>query len=346
MRRLSTATLWLVTLAGSFVAVKGDEVEPSAREEIFRRAQVWLEPRVALEDVRLDANPSNDFQRDQEVACRFEPKALGGNTPKFDCKLDSGETIRVKYGFDNEEVYAEAAASRLLTALGFPTDDVYVVASVRCYGCPADPFKNAAAVPADRSVEFGAVIIERPRKGRRIETRKLEGWRWRELPKIDAAAGGASRAHLDAFRLMAIFLSHWDNKPENQRLICLDDGCRRPLAMVHDLGGTFGPFKVDLNGWASRPIWADASTCTVSMRGLPYDGSNFHDVRISEAGRVFLAERLQRLSDAQIEQLFAGARFDRGPGRDPAGRDIANWVRAFKAKREAISNRSPCPATS
>jgi hypothetical protein len=347
MRRTTTATLWLVIVAGSFYGAWADEVDPSEREEIFRRAQVWLEPPVALERAQLDANPSNDFQKHQEVVCSFTPGPLGGNTPKFDCKLDSGDTIRVKYGRGNEEVYAEAAASRLLAALGFPTDDIYVVARVRCYGCPPDPFKSAGAgVPGDRSVEFDTVIIERPRKGRRIQTRKLEGWRWRELPKIDPAAGGASRAHVDALRLMAIFLSHWDNKPENQRLICLDDKCKRPLAMVHDLGGTFGPFKVDLKGWANRPVWADPSMCTVSMRGLPYDGSNFHDVQISEAGRVFLADRLRRLSDAQIEGLFAGARFDRGPGIDPEGRDIANWVRAFKAKRDAISNRSPCPATS
>jgi hypothetical protein len=193
------------------------------------------------------------------------------------------------------------------------------------------------------SLDFDDVIIERPRRGRHIETSKIKGWRWRELSKIDPAVGGASRAHVDALRLMAVFLSHWDNKPENQRLMCVDQKCSRPLAMVHDLGGTFGPFKVDLEGWANRPIWADPATCLVSMRGLPYEGSSFDDVRISEEGRAFLADRLGRLSDDQIHRLFAGARFDRAPRKDPDGGHIAGWVRAFQTKRDAIVKRPSCP---
>ena len=114
--------------------------------------------------------------------------------------------------------------------------------------------------------------------------------------------------------------------------------------MLQDLGGTFGPFKVELKGWASRSIWADAATCLVSMRGLPYDGSSFDDENISEDGRVFLAARLGKLSDDQIRQLFTGARFTRAPSKDPASAEVMNWVRAFKLKRDAIANRSPCPA--
>ena len=258
----------------------------------------------------------------------------------------AANTIRVKYGRDNKEVYAEAAASRLSRRSAFqPTTSTSLTRSLLRLSAGSVQESPVPALPSNRSVEFDTVIIERPRRGGALKPASSRAGGGGSSRKIDPAAGGASRAHVDALRLMAIFLSHWDNKPENQRLICLDDDCKRPLAMVHDLGGTFGPFKVDLKGWANRPIWADASTCRVSMRGLPYNGSNFHDVQISEEGRVFLADRLQRLSDAQIEQLFAGARFDRGPSTDPAGRNIANWVRAFKAKRDAISNRSPCPAT-
>lgn len=67
--------------------------------------------------------------------------------------------------------------------------------------------------------------------------------------------------------------------------------------MIQDLGGSFGPPKLDLANWASSRIWADAARCIVSMRALPYEGSTFPDTRISEEGRRFLAERLDRLSD-------------------------------------------------
>ena len=57
--------------------------------------------------------------------------------------------------------------------------------------------------------------------------------------------------------------------------------------------------------------------------------------RISEPGRQFLADLLAQLSDAQIQDLFEVARVTQ---RDP-GATLADWVRAFKAKRDEIANR-------
>ena len=103
---------------------------------------------------------------------------------------------------------------------------------------------------------------------RAIETEALEGWAFHELDQIDEAKGGAPRAHVDALRLMAVFIAHWDNKSENQRLVCLSQQdwpegrrCEKPFAMLQDVGGAFGPRKVDLGGWQSAPIWGNRETC-------------------------------------------------------------------------------------
>ena len=40
--------------------------------------------------------------------------------------------MKVKYGRDNAELYTEVAATRLMAALGFPVDRMFVVAAVRC----------------------------------------------------------------------------------------------------------------------------------------------------------------------------------------------------------------------
>ena len=287
---------------------------------------------------------------------------------KFDCELESGVKVKVKYGRENAEVYADVIASRLLGALGFPADRMYVVDRVRCYGCPADPFAGLQCVndggaiegcfpnlDETKYVEFDTAVIERPLKGRRVETRKERGWTWEELGKIDPAAGGAPRAHVDALRLLAIFLNHWDNKAKNQRLLCLGEEdppgrvfvatpCEKPLAMIQDLGGSFGPHKLDLANWASTPIWTEPARCTVSMRALPYEGSTFPDTRISEEGRRFLAERLDRLSDEQLRALFTGARLERFPAKAPGGADVEQWTRAFRNKVRAIRDGGPCPA--
>jgi hypothetical protein len=147
---------------------------------------------------------------------------------------------------------------------------------------------------------------------------------------------------------MAMFLNHWDNKATNQRLVCTSamppvsahptaadqfPRCDRPLAMMQDVGSTFGPLKVDLEEWRATPMWADPSACLVSMREFPYGGSTFPDVHISEAGRRLLADRLRQVSASRIRSIFEYARF----------RDIDGWVAAFEQRVNEIDQRLPCP---
>ena len=83
--------------------------------------------------------------------------------------------------------------------------------------------------------EFEWVAVEQKFAARPIETEKEKGWAFFELDAVDPSKGGAPRAHVDALRLLAVFLAHWDNKPENQRLVCLSktwpEGttCREPF---------------------------------------------------------------------------------------------------------------------
>ena len=356
----------LALLAAVLLSDSDKTAFAAIHDEAMRRAQVWEEPAIRIEDAKLDRNPDSPhgFAADEVVECRFEPGGIAGTTPKFDCALPDGESVKVKYGRSNPEVYTEVAATRLLAALGFPADHMFVVRRVRCFGCPADPFPalecvNNLAQGAPMAgcfpgldythyQDFDEAVIERPVKGRRIEIRSRRGWTFEELKFVDPVQGGATRAEVDALRLMAVFLGHWDNKAKNQRLLCQGekksgDDCERPVAMIQDLGATFGPLKLDLAGWSRTRIWADAASCKVSMRGLPYGGSTFPDVFISEEGRQLLASRLGRLSPEQIHALFEGARIGRYPHRRVSARSVDNWVRAFQAKVRAIAGRAPCP---
>ena len=143
-------------------------------------------------------------------------------------------------------------------------------------------------------------------------------------------------------------LHYGDLKSENQRLVCLStrwpDGrpCPAPFLLLQDVGATFGPRKVDLRDWEKAAIWKDRAACTITMEDLPVGGATFEVVQIGEEGRVFLGSLLKRLTDAQLGDLFAGARFDqrRGPW---GGEPIAEWVRVFKARRDAIAVGPACP---
>jgi hypothetical protein len=153
---------------------------------------------------------------------------------------------------------------------------------------------------------------------------------------------------------MAVFLSNWDSKDSNQRLVCLPESsapppsphpapCARPFAYMHDVGTTFGPHSMNLRTWSERPVWADAAGCRVSMKGMPYDGATFGETRISEAGRAFLAERLAALSPRQIEDLFRAARFSDFPWKHEEDGDLGRWVAAFQDRVRQIADRPACP---
>jgi hypothetical protein len=290
------------------------------RDDALARARVWRPPEVPIESADLRGDPRSGLEPRDEPACRFLPRSSEGRTPKFQCVLPGGDVIKVKYGRKNRERLAEVAGTRLALALGFGADRMFVVRKVTCWGCPHYPYPKLPwldALLADfhGAAEFDAPVIERPFPGLQIRAGEQEGWSWRELERVDASRGGATRAELDALRLFAVFLSHWDNKARNQRLTCLpggdrpDGSCALPFALIADLGATFGPRRADLDGWASRPVWDDPASCAVSMRDTPYEGGTFPDRRISEEGRVFLAERLGRLRPEQVHDLFAGARF-------------------------------------
>ncbi len=333
---------------------------PRFRDAALQRADVWRVP----EPADLSANPPDPtgMLSQGRVECRFLARGADGTSPKFDCVLRNGDIVKVKYG-RNPEAHGEAAASRLLTALGFGADSNYLIEHLRCYGCPRFPFHTTVLLgfagiggllerTADQLyTDFNWVAVERRFSGRPIVGDDRKGWEWYELPKD--ATPGASRAELDALRLMAVFLGHWDNKGSNQRLVCLSEEegdphqpCPQPFAIIHDLGSTFGPHKVDLSGWRGVPIWSNPSRCLVSLKGLPYDGATFKDIQISEAGRAHLARYLGALTPPQIEGLFRGARFPEyehgrwlGFGTD----DLPGWVAAFRQKVRQVVDRAPCP---
>ena len=332
------------------------EVSDAARAEMLVRAQLWRPPPAPVNRASLAGDTLD------ELSCKFKVSDLGGTTPKFDCILESGEQVRIKYG-SGPEVPAEAAATQLLKRLGFGADDVALVRRLRCYGCPKEPFSVMKAVEVtraealykqvvdfDKYEEFEWVAVERKIDARPIETDKIKGWSFFELDGIDPSRGGAARAHVDAIRIMAVLLAHWDNKSENQRLVCLtekwpeDSPCPEPFLLLQDVGATFGPAKLDLAAWEQTPMWADRQACSMSMQGLPFGGATFGETRITEAGRRFTARLLSQLSREQLTELFTYARFAEPRGVFAPSHPVSEWVRVFQKKVAEISAGPPCPA--
>ncbi|MEQ1757304.1 MAG: hypothetical protein ABL986_03225 [Vicinamibacterales bacterium] len=323
------------------------------REDVIQRADVWIPTNVETMDLRRGPAGPGAFGPNALVECTWVDAKLGGKTPKFECVLPGDDHVKVKYGADNGEVYAEVAATRLLWALGFGADAMYPV-RVRCKGCPADSKESDASTV--RAYEFAA--IERKTPGRELVGRNGSGWEWSELEALDQSSNPEARAQRDALRLLAAVLQHTDSKREQQRLICLDtaaarpekDACAHALLLISDVGRTFGkanafnrdrPGSVDLDAWRDTDVWAGPKGCRARIH-QSLTGTLDNPV-VSEAGRRFLLSLLQRLSDAQLRDLFTVARFPARSQTDMAGepgREVDAWVDAFKAKVAQIAGRT------
>ena len=336
------------------------EAARSARGQAFVRAQVFLPqpPDIEQLDLKQHAMDERPFAPEAPLTCRFVPEPVKGTTPKFACELADGEIVKIKYG-RTPEIPAEIGATRLLSALGLASDRVSFVRTLHCAGCPPSPFRLRQFAETmllarlfEQAVDYGTtrtfedVAVERKFPGTPIEAESIEGWDFTELTSIDPSKGGASRDEIDALRLVAVLLAHWDNKGSNQRLVCLDEipkdistSCARPLLMLQDLGATFGPSKTNLERWSAAPIWEDEATCRTGMMSLPYQGALFRPVQISEGGRTRLADILRRLTRTQMRNLFEHAGFE------TSGEVPETWAAVLERKIHTIVDRAPCPST-
>jgi len=340
----------------------GEALTSDQRREAIRRASVWSPTDIPTVDLKAGPAAKGSFAPDEWVTCAYKEQELTGKSAKFVCETSPGQSVKVKYGQRNAEVFGEVLATRLFWALGFPADRMYPV-RVRCHGCPDDPKKSPEVNGNGAVAVFDPAAIERKLPGRPMETFPDSGWSFSELDDVGSGAGPKARVERDALKLLAAFVQHTDSKAANQRLLCPEGqevgktGCHHPVLMISDLGLTFGRSgmwvtnmnknSVSLRDWTQRPIWKDSGACVAQLsRAL---SGTLDNPKISEAGRAFLADLLSQLSDEQIHDLFESARVDlrsgdpsSKPAKDAPNASVEEWVTAFKAKRAQIVDHR-CP---
>jgi hypothetical protein len=337
------------------------------RLRALREAEAWQPVDTASLDVRR--GPEGSGAPGEALPCTFVvPETLLGHTPKFSCRAGGRQILTIKYGADNMELHGELFGSRLLWLLGFHSDRVDAV-RVLCRGCPEDPWHYLQGIdaadprpppPTSAVREFAPATAE-THYGTPIESRPDEGIAWPALlaeRSRDPARSQSQRVEREALTLLAAFLGHGDSKPANQTLACAPGGgeperCTRPVVYMGDLGAILGSgwlvrtSKVDVEAWASVPVWRDPAACVARFQTHP--AGTLFDTAISEPARAFLAERLAALSDAQIRELFVVSGLDGaggeiedadGTARPPTADD---WAAVFQDKRRQITEQR-CPA--
>ena len=115
-----------------------EHLTPAVRIDAIRHAEIWAPTEVASMDLRAGPQGKGAYAPFATVPCDYVDEKPSGTSAKFICAVAPGDQVKVKYGKDNPEVFAEVAATRLLWALGFGSDRWYPV-TVVCHGCRPRP---------------------------------------------------------------------------------------------------------------------------------------------------------------------------------------------------------------
>jgi hypothetical protein len=253
---------------------------PEDRLDIIKRAQIYWPTRKANEnllDGPIQKKKGQKFAFNEVVNCKFvEPSDMekpGGKTAKFKCERN-GKRFKVKYSSsldNNTGIWGEMLSTRLLWALGFPSDAMYAV-RVNCENCPERPWryitnyyevenlkklqetktlnnfqqknlekmeKALAKMETTRATRlFNDAIIEIKFDADKVEKFDSQGWSFDELDLVgenlsDQQVSHEIKIQRDALNLLSALIQHADNKAQQQRILCLDERENKSMEKSH-----------------------------------------------------------------------------------------------------------------
>jgi hypothetical protein len=151
----------------------------------------------------------------------FVKEDLDGTNPKFVVRDQDGVKWKVKLG---QEARPETAASRIVWAAGYFTNDDYFVADLHVQAMPQRLHRGWKLVDRDGTVHNVRMKRELPGE------KKIGTWKWRDNPFVDAR-------EWNGLKLMMALINNWDLKDENNAIYKRDSEL---IYMVSDLGASFG----------------------------------------------------------------------------------------------------------
>src|SRR5579872_6090939 len=150
----------------------------------------------------------------------FVKEDMNGTSPKFIVVDDQGVRWKAKLG---QEVKSETAATRLVWAAGYFTDEDYYLPELRIENM-GKLNRGSKFVSADGVVR--GVRLERKVKGEK----KTANWSWFKNPLTGTK-------ELNGLRIMMALINNWDLKEINNAIYLEKDQSLRYV--VNDLGATF-----------------------------------------------------------------------------------------------------------
>jgi len=241
---------------------------------------------------------------------KFVKEDKEGTAPKFEVVDEQGVRWKAKLG---DEAKSETAASRLVWAAGYFTDEDYYLPELRVENLP-ELSRGREFVSADGLVR--GVRLERSLKGQK----KNGTWSWFKNPFL-------ATKEFSGLRIMMALINNWDLKEVNNAIYAeKGDG---PRYVVSDLGASFGETGNAITRSKSNPgdysnskfvqkvtpehvdFFLSSRPFVLSAVNVPYYSSRTHmqdivkDIPVAHV--KWLGKLLESLSDEQIRDCFRAA---------------------------------------
>lgn len=310
IRYLALALALIISTAG---AADAQKKKSKQGKQSKAKAVLWKPVDVSRQNTFYGPGGRAGLPDVSRVTLLEEEK--GGYSKKYRIRGADGRVWVAKIG---KEAQSETAAVRLVSALGYQTEIVYLVPRLTIPG--KGTFSNVRLEARPENVE---------REGE---------WRWDENPFEDTR-------QLKGLLLMMAFINNWDIKNANN--VILETPTERRYA-ISDLGVSFGktgsnslPFlwiigrnRNEPKDYARSKFVKEVDDDEVEIH---FNGKNrdlMKDFTIADV--TWLADRLNELSDDQIRDAFRAANYS------PAQIDLLTRTvkgRIAQLNRAAIGGR-------
>jgi hypothetical protein len=240
----------------------------------------------------------------------FVKEDMNGTSPKFYIKDEAGVEWLVKMGV---EAKPETAAARFVWAMGYFTDEDYLVPRIQVSKVPKLR-RGSKFIEADGTLEN--VRLKRQGPG----LKKIENWDWFKNPFLGTK-------EFNGLRIMMALLNNWDLTTINNKVYATQT---ERHFVVADLGASFG--KTGAVGTRSKGVLKDyedskfirerkGELISFEMRTRPlpivavFDPKNYEmrsrmvqieaDIPIADA--AWIGSQLAKLTPQQISDAFRAA---------------------------------------
>lgn len=292
---ISIATcLWVM----SSPAVRAqDDKKQEQTASVVGEAVLWREPTdITTRDLVLGSG-GEELKPDLSNVT-FVKEGSTGYSVKYDVRDGAGHKWVVKLG---NEARPETAANRLLWAVGYATETVYLVPCAHIKGAPK-PRKDVKRCEGDG---FADARFEARGDG----VKRGDNWAWKSNPFV-------GKRELNGLVVMMALLNNWDLKTENNVVLTVNkpDGTAERQYVISDVGASFGKTGGPISHSRNEPEKYVKTKFVEGGNGarlkFAYSGkqSDLLD-HVSIADAKWIGELLAQLSDKQIEDAFRAADF-------------------------------------